>query len=367
MTIFSTALKRIFKSKVRFFLLMICPFVFIGIFALQTYNAARIGIVDNDNTVASKGIYNLLNEIDGIKLIEMDEDEIYDATASCEIDYSIIIDSGFEKTLLEGEDPKLREYYVEDKQKLYFVKSSVSNEIDNYKLLAKAANYENSKFESVLKNYSTSKLTVYSDVQERNKIDVTNDSMGFLVQFMLYMAVITTGIILEDKSNGTYYRIFCGPTSLKRYMFENLLAFYTTALIQSLGIIFALKLIFNIYLGAWPIALIGIFSIFSLVCIALGMFITSILKKPMYAYVAIVMLTTPLVMLGGCYFRFEMMSDIMIRIGQFIPVTWVMKTVEDILGGTITINTLFTNYGILLLFAAVFFVTGLVKKVDISK
>ncbi|MHB8065923.1 MAG: ABC transporter permease [Ruminiclostridium sp.] len=367
MTIFSTVLKRLFKSKIRFILLMLCPFIFIGTFALQTHISATIGIVDNDNTTVSNGIYNLLKKTDGIKIIKVKEDEIYDLTASYVVDYSIIIDSGFEKTMLSGEEANIREYYIEEKQKLYFVKNSITNELDNYRLLAKAVNYDESKFESALENYSESKLTVYSNVQVMNKNSKTRYSLVFLIQFMLYMAVITTGLILEDKSNGTYYRTFFGPTSMKRYMLENLLAFFTTAVIQSLGIILALKVVFNLYLGTWPLALIGLFVIFSLVCIALGIFITSILKKPMHAYVAIAVITTPILMLGGCYFEFGMMPDIMIRIGQFIPTTWVMRTVDALLDGSITTNALLTNYGVLLLFAAVFFAVGLVKKVDISK
>lgn len=367
MIIFSTALKRIFKSKIRFIIIMLCPFIFIAAFAFQNHRAATIGIVDNDNTATSNGIYSLLKKTDGIKIIKIAEDEIYDLTASYVIDYSIIIDSGFEKTMLMGKEAKIREYYVEDRQKLYFVKNSITNELDNYRILAKAANYDKSKFEAALDKYGVSNLSVYSNIKENNKNITTRACLGFLVQFMLYMAVITTGLILEDKSNGTYYRTFCGPISMKRYTLENVLAFFITAVIQSLGIILALRVIFNIYLGTAPAAIIGLFVVFSLVCIAFGIFITSIFKKPIYAYITIAVVTTPLIMLGGCYWEFEFMPDTMNRIGQFIPLSWVMRTVDSVLDGSITMNSLFINYGILLLFAAIFFVVGLVKKVDISK
>jgi ABC-2 type transport system permease protein len=154
---------------------------------------------------------------------------------------------------------------------------------------------------------------------------------------------------------------------MKRYTLENLLAFFITAVIQSLGIILALKVIFNIYLGTSPGAIIGLFVVFSLVCIALGIIITSIFKKPIHAYITIAVITTPLIMLGGCYWGFDFMPDLMNKLGQFIPLSWVMRTVDSVLDGSITMNTLFVNYGILLLFAAIFFVAGLVKKVDISK
>ncbi len=367
MIIFSTTLKRLFKSKIRFVLMIILPLIFISIFTTQNHTAATIGIVDHDQSAVSKGIFQLLKNTEGIKLLEISEDQIYDLTASYVVDYSIIIDSDFENKILEGKNPKIMEYYVEDRQKLYFVKNSVNTEIENYKLIANALNYDKVKFENSLDKYRESKLTINTNLDILNKIVKSRAAFGFLVQFMLYMAVITTGLILEDKSNGTFYRVFYGHVSIKRYMTENLAAFFTTGVIQALGIISALVLIFKMYMGSAPAAIIGLFIIFSFVCVTMGLFIISVLKKPIQAYVTVAVITTPLVMLGGCYWGFDLMPDILNKIGRFIPLSWVMRTVDGVLDGSITGNALITNYAILLLFALVFLVAGLAKKVDISK
>ncbi len=367
MIIFRTSLKRIFTSKVRFALMILCPFIFISMFSMQNHKAATIGIVDHDQSAVSKGIYQLLKNSEGIKLLEISEDQIYDLTASYVVDYSIIIDSDFENKILDSENPKIKEYYVEDRQKLYFVKNLVNTELENYKLIARASNYDKAKFETSLGEYWKSKLSITTNLDTLNKIQKSRTSFGFLIQFMLYMAVITTGLILEDKANGTFYRTFYGPVSIKRYMTENLAAFFTTAVIQSLGIISALVFIFKTYMGEIPLAIIGLFIIFSLVCITLGLLITSVLKKPIQAYVTVAVITTPLIMLGGCYWEFSLMPDILNKIGRFIPLSWVMRTVDAVLDGSITGNILITNYAVLLLFALVFLIVGLVKKVDISK
>ncbi len=367
MIIFRTSLKRIFTNKVRFALMILCPFMFIAMFAMQNHKAATIGIVDHDQSGASKGIYQILKNTEGIKLLEISEDQIYDLTASYVVDYSIIIDSGFENSILEGKNPKIKEYYVEDRQKLYFVKNSVNTEIESYKLIARVSNYDKIKFETSISKYRESKLSITTNLDIFNKIQNSRTSFGFLIQFMLYMAVITTGLILEDKVNGTFYRTFYGPVSIKRYMTENLAAFFTTAVIQSLGIISVLVIVFKMYMGSNPSAIIGLFIIFSLVCISLGLFITSVLNKPIQAYVTIAVITTPLIMLGGCYWDFNLMPDILNKIGRFIPVSWVMRTVDAVLDGSITGYALVMNYAILLLFALIFLIVGLVKKVDISK
>ena len=367
MIIFSTSLKRIFKNKIRFILMILCPFIFIAMFSMQSHKAATIGIVDYDHSMVSKELSKVLKSIDGIKVLEISEDQIYDMTASYVVDYSIIIGSGFENTILAGNNPKLKEYYVEDRQKLFFVKNSINTELENYMLLAKAADLDKAKFKSSVAEYRASKLTVSTNVGALGKIEKARASFGFLIQFMMYMAIITTGIILEDKSNGTFYRIFYGPISIKRYMAENLAAFFTTGVIQAIGIISALVLIFRMYMGSAPEAIIGLFVIFAFVCVTMGLFIISVLKKPLQAYVAVAVVTTPLIMLGGCFWGFSLMADILNRIGRFLPVSWVMRTVDAVLDGSITGNTLITNYVVLLLFALVFLIVGLVKKVDISK
>lgn len=367
MIIYSTSFKRIFKNKIRFTLMILCPLIFIVMFTLNDHRAATVGIVDNDGTAASKAVYRLLENTGGIKLLKLTEDQIYDMTVSYMVDYSIIIDPGFEEDFLNGIDPKLREYYVEDRQKLYFIKNSINTEIENYKLIANASSYNKHRFENALSNYGKSKLTVTTNLDILNKTEKTRAGFGFLIQFMMYMTVITTGLILEDKANGTFYRTFYCPVSIKRYMAENLAAFFTTALIQAMAIISALVLIFKMYMGSMPLAVIGLFIIFSFVCITMGLFVISVLKKPLQAYVVIAVVTTPLIMLGGCYWRFDMMPDTINKVGRFIPVSWVMRTVDAALDGTLTVNGLITNYGILLLFAAIFLIAGLAKKVDISK
>lgn len=366
MTIFSSALKRIFKSKVRFVILILCPFICISAFTFQNHRAATVGVVDYDNTVASKGIYDILNKIEGIKLEKVSEDRMYDMTASYVLDYSIVIDKGFENKLLSGEEANLGEYYIEDREKTYFIKNSLSQELDNYRILAQASHSDKAKFESALKKYRQPGLEVQSNLEQNNRIFKARAAVGFLVQFMMYMGVITTGLILEDKANGTYYRVFSGPVSIKRYMSENFLAFFITAVIQSLSIILASRLLFGMYLGSSPVAFLLLFVVFSLVCISIGMLVTSLCKKPIQAYVAITVLTTPIIMLGGCYWEFSIMPDLMNRVGRFVPMSWLMRAVDSILNGSFTTNSLLLNFGILLLFAAVFFTAGIVKKVDIS-
>lgn len=110
-----------------------------------------------------------------------------------------------------------------------------------------------------------------------------------------------------------------------------------------------------------------LFSVFSLVCISLGMWIVSLFKKPIGAYTAILLATTPLVMLGGCYWPLSFMSDSMQKLAQFLPTTWVMSGVDKILYEGKNIMDISLQVLVLVIFSGIFLGAGLLKKVDISK
>lgn len=367
MILFKSALCRIFTNKIRFLLILILPLFFIYMWAAREYHGVVIGLVDEDQSITSQRITALIKHVEGIKIVETDRANMEDQTMSYFLEYSLIIDEGFEKALLGGEEPKLKEYYMEEKEKVAFLKSTLNIELNNLNMLAKAVGYDRDKYKEAIEEYSRGKLTILSKEDTAFRNIRTRLGIGFLIQFMLYMSVLTAGMILEDKVKGTFYRTFCAPISLKRYMSENMLAFLITAVVQPVFIILAMRYLFNLHLGEQPFIAFGVFTVFAIFCVSLGLFITSILKKPIQAYVIILLVTTPLVMLGGCYWEFNFMPDIMIRISQLIPVTYVMKMVDALLSGSMNLNTFIFNSGILLLFSAIFLALGLVKKVDIAK
>jgi ABC-2 type transport system permease protein len=191
-------------------------------------------------------------------------------------------------------------------------------------------------------------------------------AMGFLVQFMLYMSVLTTGIIAEDKQSRTINRIFSAPVSMKRYMTENLLSFILIALLQVATVILFLKVSMDLYFGHSVWFMMILFSFFAVVSIALGLLITSYSKSPVHAYVTIFLITSPLVMLGGSYWPRDFMPDILVKIGNFLPTSWVMSGVEKLLYGG-NLSSIMQELMILTAFAGLFFLIGVMRKIDVAK
>ncbi|MDP4088706.1 MAG: ABC transporter permease [Bacillota bacterium] len=367
MIIFNATIKRILQNKIRLVILIIMPALFIIMFAMQKFTSFTIGITDKDNSDLSKNLVSSLKSIEGVKLVLQDEKDIYDKAVSYQTEYSIIIEPGFEQAVMEGKEPQLKEFYISEKEKLFYARAFVDNYVSNMKLIAAGTGYDKEKFQAARKEYENSNLTVTNVGNTSKEADQSRLAMGFLVQFMLYMAVVTAVSILEDKNSGVFYRVFYAPVSLKRYLFENLTAFLTIGIIQVILILALVNIIFGLGLGVQTVNMYILFIVFAIVCLSLGMLIVSVAKKPIYAYTIIMIITTPLVMLGSCYWPRELMSDTMNKAARLLPTTWVMSGVDKLLYDGKSLTGILPEIAMLLIFAGIFMAGGLFKKIDVAK
>ena len=366
MIIFRQAVKRIIQNKLRLIVLMIIPALFIILFAMQNETSLSIGVVDNDQTILSNKLIEGIKNIYEVKVKILDEKAVFDKTVSYQTDYSIIIEPGFEEKLMAGKNPEIKEFYIAEKEKLFYARMYIENYIYNMKLIANGVGFDKDGFSNALKKYDDGSLSVKNESGTGKKMPQSRAAMGFLIQFMLYMSVITAGLVLEDKGSGVFYRVFYAPVTLKRYFTENLAAFLIVGILQVSVVLVLVKSI-GLELGNSPLSMYILLIVFSLVCISLGIWLVSLFKKPLHAYLAIILVTTPLVMLGGCYWPKEFMPDTINKIALFLPTTWVMQGVDKFLYNGKNIMDALLEVLVLLIFSGIFMAAGLLRKVDISK
>jgi len=368
MIIFNQAINRILKNKLKLIILLLMPVLFILMFAMQQQlTTFTIGVVDKDNSTISKNLIKDFKGMNKVRVLILQENKVYDKAVSYGTDYSIIINADFEEKIMIGGNAEIEEFYLNPKEKLFYVRMYVDNYISNMKMIAKGTDYNKVKFGTALKIFQESKLTLENKTDNTKNKDQSRFALAFLVQFMLYMSVITGGLILEDKASGVFYRVFYAPVSIKKYLFENLAAFLIIAIMQVGFMLLFMKYVFGLGLGAHPLNMFILFTVFSMVCISLGLFIVSLFKKAIYAYTLILCITTPLLMLGGCYWKPEMMPMIMQKIALLVPTTWLMGGVDKLLYSNKGIANISLEILVLFIFTGIFMAAGLVKKVDVSK
>lgn len=368
MTIFKHVMKRICTSKIKLAIIFLCPVLFTAIFMSTSSSTMTILLVDNDRTALSQALAGRLQSMDSKIRVEIsDENAIDDKILCYQADEAVIIPKGFEAAILSGGNAAIEEFYILELEGVYYTRAYIDGFVSDMKSLAGTLGNDREAFKKALEDYKQDTLSVKAQPAEDTTILVrTYSSLGFLVQFMLYMSIITAGIILEDRSSGVYYRTFFAPVSLKRYYIENLLAFMVIGILQVAISLVMITMVFGMNLVA-PAAIFALYAVFALVCISLGMWLITLFKKPLMAYLSILFLTTPLVMLGGCYWPTSYMPDMIIKIAKFMPTSWVMQAVDKVLSGGADLGGIIVELLVLLLFGGVFFAAGLAKKVEISK
>lgn len=367
MILFKQTIKRIFKSKVKVGILLIAPIIFIIMFASNGQKTTNIGIVDKDNSFSSGYLTEYIKGIDTVKVVMLEEKNLIEKTAGYNVEYSIVIDNGFEKNLMLGQDPLIHEFYLTEKEKLFYVKAYLNNQITNMEALARGTGYDIQLFKQAVEQYKAQGLNISNLEKVDGNIPKERLSLGFLVQFMLYMGLVTTGLMLEDKATGTFLRSFYAPVSLKRYIGENFAAYLISAAIQVTVAILTMRFLFNMDFNGHIISVYALMLIFAVTCIAMGIWIISLFRKALHAYIFIFAAASPLAMLGGCYWPANMAPEIMRKIGYFMPTTWVMDGIDKILYESKDLTGMALNILILFIFSALFLSAGLIKRVEAAK
>lgn len=356
MIIYKNNIKRIFTSKAKLFIIFIIPLSFFLLFLENNSGVVvKMSIIDKDQTEISRRLTEGLK--DKNMLIEAREDTVKDLLIIGVIDYAIIIDKGFSESLLQEGDAIVKEQYFIDSGKIEPIRMYINNYIKNMKhLIANTDNEEQlyDRLDKSIEYFSVNESTI-----KKKSTEEAISGLGFMVQFILYMSIITTAFLLIDKEKNTIIRIVTSTVSKTRYMIENLLCFITVAFIQVIFIFAFYTGVMNLYFGHYFILVLVLMFLFSITAIALCMIVVALVKSEKIAYGIVLFSSSPLVMLGGCYFELTSMPESIQKISKFIPTSWVMNGARDLIIHNNASNII-TNYVVLLTFAITFFIISIV-------
>lgn len=366
MTIFFNNLKRIFRKKMNIVVMFIIPIAFTAIIASMSSSGNTgfsIGFVNNDNAKLTSMLKETLKSKGTI--LEIKQDKIKDDIINKSIDTAIVIPKGFTESVLKNKNS--------DKIQMYGIKgmtndSSIKYLVDSFTNAAKnislASKGDSNKFYQGIKDYEKGNFD--SQVKytngESEKLEVSSSSLGFLVMSMIYLSAMVTTLILKDKDSGTYNRIFASGIKSGNYMFQCVLSFIVIYLIQIAGVLLVMKNVFHSDLGPSLINLFVVFAVFGIACVALGVAICNRSKTLKQANATVALVSTPIAMLGGCFWPRDVMGSTLQNISNFVPSTWAMKASDKILNGSSLMNVS-QELGIIMIFAVAFFIIGSVKRV----
>ncbi len=366
MTVFFNIIKRIMKSKLLFISILIVPALFLILISQSTksdLDNIKISIVNKDTSEFTSRLIDNLKE--KATYIEGTEEAIRDKILNEKLDYALVIPENFTANLISGKTVKAEGYFHKESVRSLSLQRYIDGYIQAATSIAKVSNGDETTFYKAVEAF---KSGIGMDFTTVNEIDRNQSysTLGMMLMFMLMSSVFFTTLVLTDKENRTFYRSISAPISLVNYMFQTILAFIVVSVIQVTFIFVALKSIVGIYMGASIISMYLLFILISLVCVSIGVAISSVSKHVVQACFSGLMLIFPMTFLGGCWWENTMSPDILRRIGQFTPVYWIMEGINKLLNDK-SLLSITKEMAILSIFVFVFFFFATWRKEDVAK
>ncbi|MDF2674553.1 MAG: transporter [Clostridiales bacterium] len=337
-------IKRLLQQKLSFGFLVIFP-VLAGLFVVLMMGKAggtkQILAVSNLDKGAIGGeLIQFLDNSNMFKIINIDDNSIEKKVESNEYPCGIILPENFTASIAVKEDTLVR-----------IVEYSPSAAGQQAKEMI------NMYLDGVYSGESV-KMDISSVEDKMSPIsDQTRSYLGFLLIMVMMFMGTGIGMILEDKKEKTFMRIFAAPVREYEMILGNVLASFILGLLQVTLYITVTTLLFKVDWGTSLInvIIISLVYLISAVGISIGMagFITDNQKYSIINLISIV----PVSILGGCFFSAKWFPDSIQKVANFIPQMWAMDAFEKLASGN-EFSSIWMNLMVLVLFGIVFFTFG---------
>lgn len=365
MTIFINTLKRIFRNKIQMLFVLLFPLAFMSFGFIHEEHNVKVAIIDKDRTALTEGLAGSLQSKAVMRTVR--EDEIEDKLMALKVDYVLVIDQGFTDKVIAGRDGGIASYSVQESNISEPIGAFVNQWVSHAKTIAGAVKHESSAFYEAFDSYERQgALQLSPRLVVDPKAAQTRSVVGYLVISMLYTSLVIGLHIIMSRANHTLYRTMAAPVRMRSYMLQTIGAFIVVSALQITLVMLLLKWVYGLYMdgSAWTLYLLLL--LFSLVSVSFGVAISYFSRNMIQACLIGMCSIAPLAMLGGAYFPLDWAPEIMRTLGRFTPVSWMMAGVEKLLQGQ-SLGSIGKEMSVIVLFAAIFFLLGGLRKADIAK
>ncbi|WP_377866133.1 ABC transporter permease [Bacillus sp. R86525] len=322
----------------------------------------NIGVINKENQPIANDTVKFLEGLNHVNISKIKESEVEDKLTSKKLDGVVTLDSGFSESVREGKPGHIEISSIKGEQVTGFIKSYLYNYIDNVAAISKVAGTDQSAFDSMYAGYQKGSFKVKAETLEdtsKNK-DMTNQTIGYLIMFMLFSAANLSGIILKEKENRTYFRLLSTPIDGKKFILSNVAVNMIILTVQIVIAVLFMKYVFHTNINMPFTVMIGVLMIFALIAIGLSLVIVSFSKSSTASNAMQNVVIVPTCLLAGCYFPYDIMPKTVQKIADFLPQRWLMDTISKLQQG-IPFSELYLNILILFAFAIAFFLIAIYK------
>jgi|SRR5271157_572244 len=186
-----------------------------------------------------------------------------------------------------------------------------------------------------------------------------NSSAGQLITWVFIPLISISSLFAYERQKGTLRRLLTTPTQKATYLLGTIFGQVAAALVQMLLLVGFGILVMKLNWGHAPLALAVMLVASTLAAAALGTTLGTFVKTESQANGLSIMGGMVMALLGGCWYPLEMFPHIVQNIVRILPTTWAMQGLLAIVLRGQGFNAVLPDAGVLLGFAALFFMIGI--------
>ncbi|RJP61302.1 MAG: hypothetical protein C4541_02035 [Candidatus Auribacter fodinae] len=185
-----------------------------------------------------------------------------------------------------------------------------------------------------------------------------NSSAGQLITWVFIPLFGISAMFAYERQQGTLRRVLTTPTRKATYLFGTISGQVLMALVQMTLLILFGILVMKLAWGREPLALSVLLLSAALAAAAFGTTIGTFVKTESQASGLSIMFGMVFALMGGCWYPLELFPTAVQNAVKILPTTWAMQGMLDLVLRGRGLMDILPETGVLLGFAAVFFVIG---------
>ncbi len=324
------------RNWITFFVLPLAGVLFtFMVYGSSTGGTVNVGIVNEDGkeTITSDTI-SFVTGLNHVQVTLTDEADLREGIVSGRLDCGIIFTQGFGKRVAEGTSGDLQIISVKGAQVTAYIKGLLQNYLGNLTAIGQVVQGDSQKFNQIYRAYQEQTFHVSTEKVETSRMkDMTTQSIGFLILFMMFSATNLSELILQEKENRTFLRLIASPLSSWSYVLSNVLVSMVVLFLQIIFTLTVMEKVFKITSGVPFGEMTAILLLFALTAVSLALLIVSFSKNSNMAGALQNLIVTPSCLLAGCFFPIEAMPESVRKIANFMPQRWLIDGVEKLQTG----------------------------------
>lgn len=167
------------------------------------------------------------------------------------------------------------------------------------------------------------------------------------------MVLITAMAIVRERERGTLEQLIVTPITKTELMLGKITPYVGVGLLQMTAVLLLGRYVFDVPLSGSLLLLYGVSLIFIVASLALGLFVSTLVRTQQQAMQASFGFMLPNILLSGFMFPRQAMPELAQWLGLLVPLTYFLKVVRGILLKGVGLEALWREVVVLVAFAVV--------------